>query len=317
MGSPTGMWTSVSGGMAQSQNMDTIANNLANSNTAGFKKDTPSFKEHLTIYEKIVDPQVDIPRTQFKDADFYPTDGKEHAFVNVDRVHTDHSQGNLKMTEAPLDFAIDGPGFFAIKTPSGTQFTRAGNFKLDAAGKIVTMDGHPLLGGGVAVAPDAANQTPAAAPETTPNPLAAAQALGANAQRAPAATNPFSGDGSALQEISLKDFLSQGKKVHISESGQVFVGEQEITKIAIAEFVDPKLLRKVSSTQFDNPNPANVPKFGNKSKVIQGALELSNVNSVAEISELIRANRMFESNMRAIKAYNEMSAKEANEVGKL
>src|SRR5580693_6523642 len=111
MGSPSGIWTAVSGGMAQSQNVDTIANNLANVNTTGFKKDTPTFKEYLTVYERPLSPDIDMPHTVFKDSDFYHFDGKEHAFVNVDHINTDHTQGTLKMTNSALDFAVDGSGF--------------------------------------------------------------------------------------------------------------------------------------------------------------------------------------------------------------
>ncbi|MBI2605444.1 MAG: flagellar hook basal-body protein [Deltaproteobacteria bacterium] len=125
MGSPTGIWTSVSGAMAQSQNVDTIANNLANVNTTGFKKDAPVFKEYLASQERATTPVVDIPRTAFKDADFYHTDGLENTMVNVDRITTDHGQGTFKNTSAPFDVAIDGPGFFALKTPGGLMFTRA------------------------------------------------------------------------------------------------------------------------------------------------------------------------------------------------
>src|SRR5271155_3694152 len=117
MGSPNGLWTAVSGGMAQSQNLDIIANNLANVNTTGFKKDDPAFKEYLTSAERPPSPAIDIPRTIFKDSDFYHFDGREDVMVNVDHVHTDHSQGGFKNTNGPFDIAIDGPGFFAVAAP--------------------------------------------------------------------------------------------------------------------------------------------------------------------------------------------------------
>lgn len=306
MGSPSGLWTAVSGGMAQSQNLDIIANNLANVNTTGFKKDVPTFKEFLTAVERPPSPAIDIPRTAFKDSDFYHFDGREHAMVNLDKVHTDHTQGNLKGTNAPFDMAIDGPGFFAVKTPAGVMFTRAGDFKLNAEGQLVTTDGHQLL---------ALGNEQGGAPQQQP-------ADGRN----PAALNPFSeaaqqpatpGAPAALNPVSLRDLMGTGQKVHISPEGQIFAGDQLVATLAVAEFADQRLLQKISSTLYANPNAANVPKVANLSRIRQGFLESSNVNPVSELVEMLKANRMYESNMRAIKAYNDMAGKEANEVGKL
>ncbi len=317
MGSPNGIWTAVSGAMAQSQSVDAISNNLANVNTTGFKKDEPVFKEYLTALERPPSPAIDIPRTAFKDSDFYHTDGAEHAMVNVDRMHTDHAQGTMKSTGGVFDMAIDGPGFFAIKTPSGLAFTRAGDFKIDGTGKLVNNDGYPLLALGNDAA--AAGKAGAAAP--------------AEAGREPANTNPFmvspevlnakadpnlpATEKSPFQEISLADVVGQGRKVHISAEGEVFAGSDQIAKLAVAEFADPRLLKKTNSTMYTNPDRMNVPKIADKSRIHQGFLELSNVSAVTELVNLLKANRMFESNMKAIKAYSDMSAKEANEVGKL
>jgi flagellar hook-basal body protein len=346
MGSPSGIWTSVSGGMAQSQSVDVIANNLANVNTTGFKKDTPTFKEYLTAIERPPSPESDIPRTAFKDSDFYHHDGKEHAFVNLNKVHTEHTQGNLRMTNGAFDVAIDGPGFFAVKTPAGIMFTRAGDFKVDGQGKLVTQDGYSVLalsGEAEATKTDGAaqqEQQPAQpGAETSVQAQPQAQNTPGVATRAPASINPFTQKSpniaaanaplptpgnpaqpeqqALLKEISLVDVLSEGRKVHITTDGQVFAGTELIGVLAMAEFTDPALLQKTTSTLYTNPNSANVPKLADVSRVRQGFLETSNVNAVSELVNLLKANRMFESNMRAIKTYNEMAGKEANEVGKL
>ncbi len=309
MGSPNGIWTSVSGGMAQSQNVDIIANNMANANTTGFKKDTPAFKEYLTSNERPPSPAIDIPRTAFKDSDFYHFDGREHALVNVNKVVTDHSQGNMRSTSAPFDMAIEGPGFFAVQTPSGMMFTRSGDFKVNGQGLLVNQEGYPVL----ALAGEAA--------DASSQPKAAQVA---DAARSPSAFNPFTGqfpptDGSKplLAPINLKDTVESGTVVHITPEGEVFSGEERISKVALAEFANPGLLKKETTSLYSNPDPANVPRVGDASRIHQGFLEASNVNPVAELMNLIKANRMFESNMRAIKAYNDMAGKEANEVGKL
>ncbi len=318
MGSPTGIWTSVSGAMAQSQNVDTIANNIANANTSGFKKDTVAFKEYLTAYEKTPDPAIDIPRTKFKDQDFYHHDGKEHAMVNVDRVVTDHSQGSFKTTNAPFDLAVDGPGFFAVKTPQGVKYTRSGDFKIDGTGKLVTADGLPILAIGGEAAPAEGQQPAGSQPDATRNPasvnpfLVSAELLNTK----PDPNNP-NAPKSPLVDINLADALNAGQKITITTTGEVFAGTEQVAKLAVAEFTNPSSLKKLSSQMFENVDQANVPKVADKSNIRQGYLEMSNVNTVSELMELLKANRMFESNMRAIRAYSEMSAKEANEVGKL
>lgn len=320
MGSPIGMWTSVSGAMAQSQNMDIVANNLANANTVGFKKDSPVFKEYLTALERPPSPAIDIPRTIFKDSDFYHFDGREHAMVNLDRVHTDHSAGNFKLTNQPLDLAVDGPGFFAVQTPSGVLYTRAGDFKINAQGQIVTTDGYPVLAlGGEA---EAAKNVQAEGPQA-PAVIPGAQNNAVQQARTPASLNPFSPQSAQvakeplLKPINVSEAVTSGKKVAITPTGEIFSGETRLGFLALAEFSDPKLLQKVGSSFFANSNAANVPRMATLSNVRQGFLETSNVSPVAELLELLKVNRLYESNMRAIKTYNDMSAKEANEVGKL
>ncbi len=140
----TGMWTSAAGAAAQAQSVDVVANNLANADTIGFKKDLPTFREYLTTVEREHDAE-DIPRGAFKDKDFFPLDGRDQSFVVVDNTHTDFRQGRLKITQAPLDLAIEGPGFFEVSTPNGVRYTRQGSLKMAMDGRLVTTDGFPVL----------------------------------------------------------------------------------------------------------------------------------------------------------------------------
>lgn len=344
MGSPNGLWTAVSGAMAQSQNLDIVANNLANTNTVGFKKDTPTFKEYLTSIERPPPPDVDIPRTIFKDSDFYHFDGRENTKVTIDKTHTNHAQGNFKMTNNPFDLAIDGNAYFTLYAPSGLAFTRAGDFKVNAQGQLVTTDGHfvlALAGEAEALRSAAQAQTQQVVEGVAAQPQAAGQPTGGQppltvGQRSLASVNPFSSSSliggltgatppvqqpatpqPLLRVISVQESLVTGQKIYITAEGEMFSGETPIGTLALAEFSDPRRLEKVSSTLFKNKDSTNVPRIAMDSRVRQGFLETSNVNPVAELVELLKANRMFESNMRAIKSYSEMATKEANEVGKL
>ena len=138
------LWVPLSGQIAQQQKVDTIANNIANANTAGFKKDSLVFKEHLTALNKGLD-EIDIPNGDWKTEDFYRTQGAENAYVKVDGSYTDFTQGGLQPTHNPLDLALFGNGFFEVLTPSGVRFTRKGNFNFNQQGELVTENGYKLL----------------------------------------------------------------------------------------------------------------------------------------------------------------------------
>jgi flagellar basal-body rod protein FlgF len=110
--------------------LDIVANNLANVDTAGYK-----FEDLISNADSVPSPKPGPGATPV-------------VFVTAAGVARDYSQGPLTQTGAPLDVAIDGKGFFQISTPAGTRFTRDGRFRLDAAGKLVTQDGEAVQGQG-------------------------------------------------------------------------------------------------------------------------------------------------------------------------
>ncbi len=106
--------------------MDVIATNLANLNTAGFKSEHMIFTEHLD--------QTD--------------DGEILSLVHDVSFVRDTSEGPQLGTNSPLDLAIHGEGFFVVRTPDGERYTRHGVFQLDDSGRIVTTEGNPVLNSG-------------------------------------------------------------------------------------------------------------------------------------------------------------------------
>lgn len=142
-----GVYTALSGAMAQSTKLDTIANNLANVNTPAFKRDQQLFQEYLTANEK-PPTTTQIPRDVASIESFYNMQGGDKSYVDTKGTFTDFSQGGLKSTGNALDVAIDGKGFFEVATPGGVKLTRAGNFTLDGTGQLVTKEGHPVLRAG-------------------------------------------------------------------------------------------------------------------------------------------------------------------------
>jgi flagellar basal-body rod protein FlgG len=133
------MWVAKTGLTAQSTRMTTIANNLANVNTVGFKKDRAMFEDLL--YQRIVQAgaQADVNSLT-------PTGlmlGTGTRVVSTEKIHR---QGNMISTENALDVAIAGDGFFAIQQADGTTaYTRDGSFKLSVDGTVVTASGESMI----------------------------------------------------------------------------------------------------------------------------------------------------------------------------
>ena len=293
------MWTAVSGASARAQAVDTIANNLANTDTLGFKKDQVAFKEYLATSEREKEGQ-DIPRGPIRDRDLYPLDGKDQAFVTVHGTYTSFKPGNLRVTESPLDVALEGPGFIEVGTPQGVRWTKQGSFKIGADGNLVTSQGYPVLSaqpGGLASARPADTVQPGQGGLLTQGGVAAG-------------LNPEI----TARAINLRD---QQGAITINESGDLYVGQQLVAKLSVGEFKDTRLLKKYGDRVFENSNPANRMTDPSTTKVHQGMLELSNVNPIEEMTNLIQAHRLFENSMKNLKAHDEMMHKEANDLGKL
>lgn len=139
-----GIYTAVSGAIAQTAKLDTIANNLANVNTPAFKRDSQLFREYLTSYEK--EPgTITVPRVPASIESFYDMQGGDKSYVDLDGTSTDFSQGSIRSTGNPLDVAIEGDGFFEISTPDGLRFSRVGSFTVDGEGRLVTKQGFAVL----------------------------------------------------------------------------------------------------------------------------------------------------------------------------
>ncbi|OGQ88313.1 MAG: flagellar basal-body rod protein FlgF [Deltaproteobacteria bacterium RIFOXYD12_FULL_56_24] len=118
-----GLLESVETLLGQEQRLNQVTNNLANVDTPGFKKETVTFDEMLY--------QVSRSRQRV---------GKG---LNINTVH---QQGVVQQTDAPLDLAISGEGFFRVQTPAGVRYTRAGNFQRNSEGLLITANGYPVLG---------------------------------------------------------------------------------------------------------------------------------------------------------------------------
>jgi flagellar basal-body rod protein FlgF len=123
----------LSAQLALRRSMEIVANNVANMSTSGFKRENPLFEQVLA---------------QIETGDRNGGGVAEVAFVRDWGVLRDLSAGPLSQTGNALDLAIDGAAYFAVQTPQGERYTRDGQFKLDTTGRLITMDGDPVMGEG-------------------------------------------------------------------------------------------------------------------------------------------------------------------------
>lgn len=140
-----GWYTGASGMNAQQNRLDAISNNLANVDTAGYKKEitvSKSFSE-LLIRRTNFDGVYEVPGGS---ADAAPIIGKLGLGVETNENYVDFTQGSFKISNTKTDIAMAGEGFYVIDTPYGERYTRNGNFFIGKEGILETKDGYPVLG---------------------------------------------------------------------------------------------------------------------------------------------------------------------------
>lgn len=132
------LFTAATGMVAQQLNLDVIANNLANVNTTGYKKNRADFQD--LMYQIIEEPGTSNGQQGTSPSGIQVGLGAKPAAVG--KVF---SQGDFESTGNSLDVAIEGDGFFQVTLPSGdTAYTRSGALKLDSTGILVTSDGYQI-----------------------------------------------------------------------------------------------------------------------------------------------------------------------------
>lgn len=135
----------LSGALAQEREMQVFANNMANVNTAGFKQDGQAFKSIMARAQATM-PVFVHPSGFGQQIGDRPAGAAERVFVAPHAVHTSFEAGRIRITGNPLDTAIQGSGFFEVKTPQGVRYTRSGMFSLDSQRRLVTNLGYPVMG---------------------------------------------------------------------------------------------------------------------------------------------------------------------------
>jgi len=253
--------TAATGMEAQQTRLDVTANNIANVATAGFKKSRVEFADLMYQHEV-------APGAPTSEQSRSPTGTTVGLGVRTAGVERSHGQGSLRQTDNPLDMAIEGAGFFPVSMPNGeTAFTRAGSFKLNNEGQVVTPEGHGLQAD-ITVPPDALSITIAA-------------------------------DGLVTAQVPNQ------------------VAPVELGRIELATFVNPAGLdarghNLMAESASSGPPILGAPGENGTGALSQGMLELSNVQVVEEMIDLISGQRAYEVNARVIRAADEMLQQAAN-----
>ena len=127
----SGFYAACAALMARSQALDLVANNLANTSTPGYRGQHNIFRSFLATAAGHQGSGLNQAVN-----DFGISGGSQ----------MDLTQGNLEHTGNDLDFAVQGPGFFQVKTANGPVYTRNGNFQVSAQGQLITAQGDPVMG---------------------------------------------------------------------------------------------------------------------------------------------------------------------------
>lgn len=275
-----GIYTGASGMIAQQSRLDTIANNLANVDKTGFKKDLTVFKTFPEmLIRRINDDGVGI--TPAGSYDTMPYLGKLGTGVEVNEVYTQFQQGSLQRTENNFDLALEGKGFFALATERGERYTRNGSFTINQDGILVTHNGNPVIG---------------------ENGIIKVQ------------ENNFIINKRG--EILVNTALSLDPRDVVGMDNNNWEEAVVIDRLKIVDFENIRELKKEGDSMFRETEYSGPPLPPEKVTVIQGFLEKSNVNAIREMVDMIEVQRSYEANQKTVTAHDQALGRLINDVGR-
>ena len=247
-----GYYNLTSGMLTQQRNLNVLANNMTNVSTAGFK---------ASRYTSSTFGEVLYSRTGNRDKSGYAEIGPQSYIRATSEIVTNFNEGTLEQTGIPLDFAIEGEGFFAIRNAAGeTRYTRAGSFSLDQEGYLC----YGNFG----------------------------RVLDRNGNEIALMTDKISGDE--------RGTLYAANGVPLGQIG-VFTFDDE----AGLEYNEEGFFVGAEGQALDTP------------KVHWRYLERSNVDMVREMTEMLTAQRAFQSAAQVSKIYDQLMTKATAEIGRL
>lgn len=274
----------VNGIKTFSKSLEVIGDNIANVNTTGFKgsrvTNQDSFSQTFRDSSAAAAPLAGTNAMQIGSGS------------SVAAISQQFTQGVLNTTGGPTDLGISGKGFFKVQNPATSEFfyTRAGDFKLDNAGNLMTNNGCKVMG----ISGAAINIPQYATVTTGPSPTATA-------------VEPGTAGAVSLQSFSIS---KDGK---ISAYYQNATAPTQPGQVLLTFFNNPNALERVGDNLLSNGTQTSGAAGGpagatdgtattnsNYGDIIQGTLELSNVDLTEQFSDLIVAQRAFQANSRIV-----------------
>ncbi len=279
-----GWYTGASGMSAQQVRLDTIANNLANIDTDGYKRDVTVSKAFAQLLLRRMDDDG-VYLHPLGSGDMAPMIGKLGTGVESNEVYTEQEQGSLKNSESDFDVALDGKGFMCIDTPYGERYTRNGAFVLGKEGYLETKEGYPVLG------------------EHGPIKVKA---------------NNFQIDKSGRVWINAK--YQDNPDQLVGREQNDWSQPVLLDTMKLVDFETVRYIAKQGSSLWkdtEESGPALMLQGKDRPTVLQGFTEASNVNPVMEMVRMIEVNRAYEANQKTIQTEDASLGKLINEVAKV
>ncbi|HUD31210.1 MAG TPA: flagellar hook-basal body complex protein [Novosphingobium sp.] len=257
-------YTSLTGLKNAQTELNVVAHNIANAETNGFKKSTTAFAD-IVSSSVITDPALTVGIGS-----------------RVSKISQEFSLGPIAQTGSALDLAINGEGFFTVKsqTSGQTEYTRNGAFELDGQGFIKNQQGarlqvNPLVNG----VPDMNTRIDAQVPETN--------------------------NGAFFASVVIDQ---TGKVTSTYEDGS----SVEVGTVALANFVAPTGLKQLGASTWQATGKSGDPLYGTPGTNLfgdlnSGSLERSNVDIAEELVDMISAQRYFQANAKAIDTATQIS----------
>ena len=279
-----GWYTAASGMRAQQWRLDAVANNLANVDTDGYKRDQAAFKAFPELLLRRMKDDGQYPQP-FGSGDAAPIIGKLGTGVELNELYVCFDQGAMKETQSDFDVALDGKGFFAVATPQGERYTRNGSFQLGKEGYLETKEGYPVLG------------------EKGPIRVKA---------------NNFQIDKDGQVWINAE--YSDDPNLPVSKENNTWAQTAHLDNLKLVDFDLERYLKKQGSSLYydtETSGPATIMEGEQRPKVLQGFTEAANVEPVREMVQMIEVNRAYEANQKVIQTHDSMLGTLINQVARV
>jgi flagellar basal-body rod protein FlgF len=276
-----GLYTGASGMVVQQNRLDEIANNLANVDLNGYKKDTAIEKAFPELLIRRMSDDG-VYRFPMGSVDTTPIVGRLGTGVETNEVYTNFEQGAMKQTENDFDLALEGGGFMTVQTAGGERLTRNGAFHVNTDGYLVTKTGDFVLGESGSV-------------KLKKNNFVIDQ------------------DGTIWQNAT---FAADDKRL-VSQQENQWENIERVDRLKLVDVKRERYLQKEGNSYWratEESGAAEIIGPDKRPKIRQGFLEGSNVNAVTEMVEMIEVNRAYEANQKLIQTEDSLLGKLLNEV---